>query len=184
MKKSKLYIRRILYKAILATCFTSLTACSSMNIKNFESEKLSFKIEDYFQGKSEGTGVFFDRFGDLQRRFIVVLDTKTEGDITTMSEVLTYSDGEVNKRIFTITKKSEHLYEVTADGVVGTGTIESYGNALKWSYVLAQPIKGSIWHLTFDDWMFLQENNVVINKASAYKWGIHVGDVIMSLKKL
>ena len=30
-----------------------------------------------------------------------------------------------------------------------------------------------IWTVRFDDWMFLQADGVLLNKATAYRWGIN-----------
>ena len=38
--------------------------------------------------------------------------------------------------------------------------------------------------MTFDDWMFLQEDGVVLNRAYASKFGIGLGEIFMSVQKL
>ena len=35
----------------------------------------------------------------------------------------------------------------------------------------------------FDDWMYLQENNILINKAKVTKWGFKVGEVLLFFSK-
>jgi hypothetical protein len=155
-----------------------------MHPSDFAQETPRLLPEEFFLGHTEGSGVFFDRFGKIQKRFIIDLHGKQQEDGFFLNELLRYSDGETVTREYRFTKINENLYEATADGVVGKATIEAYGNTLRWSYRLKQMINGSEWTLTFDDWMFLQESGVLLNRAKAYKFGIFVGEVFMSVRKL
>ena len=67
---------------------------------------------------------------------------------------------------------------------MGKAKIEAYGNVLRWKYNLRQKIGDREWVLRFDDWMFLQPDGVILNRATAYKWGIEVGEVFMVIRKL
>jgi hypothetical protein len=35
----------------------------------------------------------------------------------------------------------------------------------------------------FDDWMFLVDERVMLNRASMSKFGVHLGDVLLSFEK-
>ena len=59
----------------------------------------------------------------------------------------------------------------------------SSGNALRWRYTLALPIEGRTWHVQFDDWMFLINDQVMINRAKMLKFGIELGEVTLSFHK-
>ena len=67
--------------------------------------------------------------------------------------------------------------------VVGEAAGESAGNALRWGYTLALPVDGRIWHVQFDDWMFLMDGHTMINKAQMSKFGIRLGEVTLSFTK-
>jgi hypothetical protein len=67
--------------------------------------------------------------------------------------------------------------------VIGTAQGESSGNALNWRYQLNIETEGSTWKVFFDDWMFLQPNQILINRASMSKFGIHLGDITISFSK-
>ena len=47
----------------------------------------------------------------------------------------------------------------------------------------ALPVDGSVWNVEFDDWMFLMDDSVMINKAVMSKFGIRVGEVTLSFKR-
>jgi hypothetical protein len=67
-----------------------------------------------------------------------------------------------------------------ADEVVDEAQGQSSGNAFNWHYTLALPVDGRVWHVQFDDWMYLMDNRVMMNKARMSKWGIHLGDVTLT----
>ena len=51
------------------------------------------------------------------------------------------------------------------------------GNALNWRYTLRLPVDGSIYEVQFDDWMYLVDERVMLNKARMSKFGIFLGEV-------
>ena len=87
--------------------------------------------------------------------------------------------------VSTAAKKSDApgKYTGTADDVIGEAIGESAGNALNWSYTLALPVDKSIYHVQFDDWMYLVSPKVMINKAQMSKFGINLGEVTLSFYK-
>jgi len=154
-----------------------------MNPQDFSTVSPRFKVEEYFAGKTKGQGVFYDLFGDIKARFKVELEGIQEQDHFLLKETLRYDWGEVVNREYRFTVTGDNSYQVTAADLVGPGTVESYGNTLRWNYRLKQKISGSIWTLSFDDWMFLQEDGLVLNRAYARKFGITLGEVFMVVSK-
>ena len=169
---------------ILLVLAIFVTSCSSQKIENFASFEPKLKLEDYFVGKTEGTGVFFDRFSNLKRSFVIEIEGKIEGDILVLKEHLKYDDGEIVNRNYKIKKYSENFYRAEADGLVGEAEIKSFGNALQWRYRLKQRIGKSDWTLSFDDWMYLQPTGIILNRAKVSKLGLDVGEVFMSVRKV
>jgi len=166
-------------------CVVLLWGCGSMNIHDFEGKEPRFLPEEYFEGRLRGHGVFFDRFNDLRRSFVIDLEGTVEGDLVLLKEHLKYDDGEEIHRTYKIRKVNEHNYVATSEsGLVGEANITSYGNALQWRYNYSQKIGNRNWVLRFDDWMFLQNEELVLNRARVTKWGINVGDLFMSISKV
>ena len=66
---------------------------------------------------------------------------------------------------------------------MGEATGVSQGNAFQWKYVLKVPYKGSTLDLTIDDWLYLNNDNVLINRSIMYKFGIKVGEIVISFNK-
>ncbi len=57
------------------------------------------------------------------------------------------------------------------------------GNALNWAYDLELEVDGSGWKFGFDDWMFLQPDNVLINRATMKKFGFRLADITIAFIK-
>ena len=100
-----------------------------------------------------------------------------------LDEDIVYSDGTKQKRIWRLQHLGEGNYSGTADDVIGTAKGNSRGNAFRWGYTLALPVDGRVWEVQFDDWMYLMDERVMINKASMTKFGVFLGEVTLSFTK-
>ena len=100
-----------------------------------------------------------------------------------LDEVFDWNDGERQTRQWIINKLDEHHYEGTASDVVGTAKGYSYGPAFKFEYVLLVPVKGKNIKITFDDWIFLQDERVAINRAVMTKFGFKVAELTVMFIK-
>lgn len=160
-----------------------LAGCSGMQPKDFEGSEPRLDLFDYFAGETRAWGIFQDRAGRLQRQFTVAIRGDVEGDRLTLTEDFVYADGETQQRIWHITRLNGHRYQGRAADVVGTATGLAYGQALNWRYTLRLPYRGSELNVQFDDWMFLQADGVLINRAKVSKFGFKVGEVTLFFSK-
>ena len=167
----------------LLLTLTLLSCASDMKVKNFENETPRFVLEDYFDGKTKAWGMFHDRFGNLKRSFKVDITGTLDNETLTLDEKFIYNDGEKESRIWSIKILGNNKYSGTADDVIGEATGISSGNALNWKYKLNLKVKESTIAVDFDDWMFLQDDNILMNRAEVKKWGIVLGVVSITFKK-
>ena len=162
-----------------------INGCSNdMNIAKFNNTKPELKLEEYFNGKTEAWGLFHDRFGNLKRTFKVDILGTISGNTLTLDEKFLYDDGEKDSRVWRIEILENNKYSGKADDVVGTAFGVSNGNALNWKYKLNLKVKDSTVLVDFDDWMFLQDRNILINRAEVKKWGINIGVVTITFLKI
>ncbi|MFM7506061.1 MAG: DUF3833 family protein, partial [Rubrivivax sp.] len=98
-------------------------------------------------------------------------------------ERFTYSDGKTERRVWRLTDLGNGRWEGRADDVVGVAVGVSSGNALNWRYTLALPVDGKVYEVQFDDWMYLVDDKVMLNKATMSKFGISLGEVTLSFTK-
>ena len=52
-----------------------------------------------------------------------------------------------------------------------------------WRYTLALPVDGKVYEVQFDDWMYLMDERVMLNKAVMSKFGIRLGEVTLSFTR-
>ena len=102
----------------------------------------------------------------------------------TLDEKFIYDDGEKDQRIWSIKILGDNKYSGQAADVLGEATGVAKGNALNWKYKLNLKVKDSTIKVDFDDWMFLQDKNILINRAEVKKWGINIGVVTITFLKI
>jgi hypothetical protein len=160
-----------------------LTACSTTDVSQYAQEKPVLDMQQYFNGTIDAWGMFQDRSGKVVKRFTVVIQCSWKDDVGTLDEDFTYSDGTKQKRVWTLKKGANGQYTGTAADVVGSAIGNTAGNALRWSYVLALPVGDKVYNVGFDDWMFLMDDRVMLNRAVMSKFGFTLGEVTLSFRK-
>jgi Protein of unknown function (DUF3833) len=160
-----------------------LLGCNSMKLEDFAGRDPKLQLEQYFVGKTEAWGIFEDRFGNLRRQFKVDIDGTFDGGTLELVEQFAFADGETDTRIWRIRPLPDGRYEGAADDVVGLAHGAAQGNALNWQYDVMLEIGGRSWQVHFDDWMFLQDDRTVINRATVSKFGLTLGEVIIFFRK-
>ncbi|GAB4228673.1 MAG: DUF3833 domain-containing protein [Kiloniellaceae bacterium] len=168
---------------LLLFSITLLTGCSGMKPEDFAGNEPRFLIEEYFVGKTKAWGIFQDRFGKLRRQFVVDIEGTWDGETLTLVEDFVYDNGETEQRTWRIRKTGEHSYDGSAEGVIGIAEGQSFGNVLNWRYRFALKVGDSTWDVAFDDWMFLQGDGVMINRAEITKFGFSLGEVTIAFRK-
>ena len=169
--------------AILTTIL--LTSCSGKNMKptDFKDQKPRLIIEEYLSGSVKAWGILQNRSGKVTRQFSADLNGEWDGKQLILDEKFNWNDGEIQTRQWTINKIDEHYYEGTAGDVVGKAKGYSYGPAFKFEYVLMVPVKGKEIKITFDDWIFKQDDRVAINRATMTKFGFKVAELTVMFVK-
>ena len=100
-----------------------------------------------------------------------------------LEEDFVYSDGATERRVWRITHHGQGRYTGRADDVIGEAQGQAAGNALRWAYTLRLPVDGKTYDVQFDDWMWLVDDRVMINKATMSKFGFRLGEVTLSFTK-
>ena len=163
-----------------------ITSCSSkqtMKPEDFKDKQPRLIIEDYMSGNVKAWGILQNRSGKVTRQFSADLNGKWDGEQLILDEKFNWTDGEVQTMQWKIKKIDNHNYEGTAGDVVGVAKGYSYGPAFKFEYVLLVPVKGREIKITFDDWIFMQDEKVAINRAKMTKFGIKVAELTVMFVK-
>jgi hypothetical protein len=161
----------------------ALSACAGPQISDYAAETPVLDLRKYFTGTVDAWGIFTDRSGRVVKRFTVVIDCQWQGDEGVLDEAFTYSDGTLQRRVWRLKALPNGRYEGRADDVVGMATGQTKGNAFQWQYTLALPVDGKVWEVQFDDWMYLMNDRVMLNKAVMSKLGVTLGEVTLSFSR-
>jgi hypothetical protein len=177
-------------RRLLLACATAATAsalllggCATHTIETYANQKPTLDLQQYFNGTLDAYGVFTDRSGTVVKRFTVVMECSWKGDEGVLDESFTYSDGTTQKRIWRLKKLADGRYTGQADDVVGTAQGQTAGNAFHWNYTMSLPVDKSVYEVQFDDWMYLMNDKVMLNKATMRKFGFYLGEVTLSFTK-
>ena len=163
-----------------------LAGCSSVDPQVYRRQQPALDLARYFAGTLEGHGMVLDRGGEVQRRFVVLIRATWNGDVGTLDEDFTWSDGKKERRVWTLRRSVSDgsRWIGTAPDVIGEAQGVVAGNALNWSYTLDLATGSGRYKVAFDDWMFLIDDRVMLNRAVMSFYGVRVGEVLISFRKL
>ena len=165
------------------TALLLLSGCSAPTVQDYAHTQPELDLFTYFAGQTQAYGQFQDRSGVVKRRFKVAITGTVNDDVLTLDERFVYDDGEHEQRVWVIKRLGDNLYSGTAGDVIGEAVGHSAGSVFSWRYTLDLPYKDSSIHVKFDDWMFLQSDGVMLNRAQVSKWGFNVGEVTLFFSK-
>ena len=170
-----------LSKFFLILFTVSLAGCSA-TLDEYEGGKPELFLEQFFSGQLEAYGIVQDRSGKVVRRFHADIVGKWEENRGVLDEKFVFADGELQQRCWRLVKEGSY-YSGTAADVAGKATGQVKGHALNWRYTLQVPVGENVWDIQLNDWMYLVDEENLINRASMSKFGIEVGEITLFIKK-
>lgn len=183
--------RRFLLAGTAGLGAVTLAGCAAPTVVDYDGEQPMLDLRHYFQGTVDAWGVFTDRSSKVVKRFTVAMNCRWSGErgreVGVLDEDFTYSDGTTQKRIWTLRRQpgagTQGRYVGTADDVVGEASGEERGNAFYWRYNLNLPVGGRNIVVHFEDWMYLMDDRVMLNRATMSKWGVTLGEVTLTFTR-
>ena len=156
-----------------------------MKVERYKKNRPHLDLEKFFSGNISAWGLFEDPFGFVRKRFTCKIKGSWDKSANTLNikEDFVYDDGVEEKRNWNLNKISDNSYEGTTHNVIGKAIGYTSGNTFHWKYTFELSLFGRKTRVNFDDWMYLQDNDVIINKATMKKFGIKLGTVILFYKK-
>ncbi|WP_073582911.1 DUF3833 domain-containing protein [Vibrio quintilis] len=156
----------------------------SADLKDYQSRSPAFDLFQYFEGETLAWGMVQDYTNKQTRRFYVSLQGTVNGDTLVLDEQFVYDDGEKETRVWTIQRLPEGRYRGTADDIIGVATGQESGNALRWQYDFRlKHGEDSETTVSFDDWLYRQDERHVFNLTSIRKLGVEVARVTLFFQK-
>nr|WP_272165366.1 DUF3833 domain-containing protein [Vibrio diabolicus] len=169
-------------KSVALAAAALLSACSA-DIDNYQSSTPTFDLFGYFEGETKAWGMVQDYTEQQTRRFEVDIAGTVEGNTLKLVEDFVFDDGEVDQRIWVITKLEDGRYEGKAEDIIGVATGAEQGNVLQWQYDFELQMDDSTVAVAFDDWLYRQDEKHVFNLTKIKKFGIEVGTITLFFQK-
>ncbi|MDP5137297.1 DUF3833 domain-containing protein [Rheinheimera baltica] len=160
----------------------AMTGCSQ-SVSEYSSETPKLALNQFFQGESLAWGVLHDWQGKQTVRFTAELCGSWQGNRGDLYELFSFSDGRIEQRHWQLQQNADGSIKGTAGDVVGEATGQLAGNTLYWEYVLRIPYDGDTLDVTVKDWLYLVDNQNLINRSTLHKYGLTVGELTLSIQQ-
>ena len=167
--------------AMIIATGSSLLGCSSATISDFQGRNPAFAPEAFFSGTLTAHGIVKDFSGTAIRHFQADITGCWRDGVGTLYEDFTFDDSEEQTRIWTLTPSGDQTFIGTAGDVVGEGLARWEGNAMFLDYTLRIELENGPIDVRIDDRMYRVSDNIVINESKMRKFGIGVGDILLTL---
>lgn len=168
---------------IMSVAMLALLVGCSQSVQDYKAETPVLSLQDFFSGSGKAYGVLQDWRGRQTLRFTADLCGEWSGEQGDLYEVFYFSDGRVEQRHWRLQQFADGKITGTADDVVGMAQGQLAGNALYWQYVLRIPYEDSTLDVTVKDWLYLVDQQNLINRTSMHKFGIKVADLTLSIQQ-
>ena len=160
-----------------------LVSCNNVGVDHYAKERPALDLVAFFSRPVQAWGLFQNRSGEVVKRFHVQIESRVEGQKLILDERFLYSDGTRQRRTWTLEPTGSGRWRGRADDVVGEASGEIAGNALHWRYRLDLPVDGRHWEVDMDDWMYLMDEDTIINRTTMSKLGVELGQVILFFRR-
>lgn len=169
---------------ILLALVLILSGCSSPTVEDYQATTPRLQLDQFFDGELKAYGLVLGRNGELKRRFSATISSSWQGNLGTLDEHFWFDDGEQQHRVWQIEKTADNHYQGRANDVVGVAQGKTTGSAMFWQYQLTITVDGEPLTVTIDDWLYLLDQQRLINNSDIRKFGIKVGELILFIEKL
>lgn len=171
---------------LILVAFLGLSACSARpSLDDAPLSETQLNLEEFLAGDLVAHGQFQDVFGTVRRRFVVEIEGTWDGETLRLVEDFVYEDGSTEQRIWTLIKTGPDSWQGTAPGVIGVATGQERGDTFNWQYTIDLPVPGGdTMRVSFDDWMWLLSEDRLLNRAYMFRYGVRIGEVIISFERL
>jgi hypothetical protein len=174
---------RVLVSLCTLLLLAGAAGCSGVQVQEYAANTPVLDPETFFDGELTAHGVIKDRGGKVIRYFNVEIVAYWQDGIGTLEEDFAFDDGELDRRVWTLTPTGAGRYTGTAGDVVGDGQVTVAGNSMFLDYVLRIPWNDGTLDLRIDDRMYLVSPDVLINESRMKKFGFGVGEILLVIQR-
>jgi len=172
-----------LLKYLLLVLITPFVFSCSSSLDDYENTTPEFSLPTYFDGEVTAWGIVQDYSNKLTRRFCVDIIGTWQGNQGQLHETFYYNDGEQQIRIWDLQVADDGSVTGGAADVIGQASGGSQGTAFNWHYTLRVPVGDTEYDLFVDDWMFMMDDNRMMNRSYMKKLGVTVAEISIFFDK-
>lgn len=159
-----------------ARLLAALAALLAMLVIAGESRAKDLVFEEYFAGRTYAYGTF-KAINGVQRSFKVTLTGRQRGAVFALREDFVYDDGERDTKTWRFRRTGPNTYRGTREDVIGETIVRLSGNEARFNYQVDLNPEGPPNIVHFFDYMRLEEDGTLINRATVTKFLLPVARV-------
>ncbi len=160
-----------------------VASCGQVEIQDYTNTQPTLNLRTFFDGELRAYGVLQNRSGKVTRKFTADIEANWDGNTGYLNEVFVFDDGERAIRNWTLNVEPSGNVFGTANDVIGIAKGRISGSAMRWVYTLSVPYNDGTIHVKIDDWLYLVNNEKIINKSVLKKFGFTVGHLTLVIEK-
>lgn len=135
----------------------------------------TFRMEDFFVGRSAGFGLFQDPFGAIRRRFTIDVIGEVRDGVLILAEHIRFEDGAEERRTWRMTPLGGGRYEGRTPDLPGVARGQVKDGALAWSYPFDLALGARKLRVRYEESFTPLGGGLLINRARVSKWGLPLG---------
>lgn len=160
-----------------------LASCSAPS-PQYQNQQPALIPAQFFNGQLLAVGIVQNRSGEVTRRFTADIVGRWDGTQGVLDEQFRFDDGEEQWRCWRLEHQANRLTGRAGD-VIGEASGVLDGNSLNWQYVLRVALDdGDSIDLKLDDWLYLINDDYLINRTRMTKFGFYVGEITLAIQRL
>ncbi len=161
-----------------------IAACSVNRVEDYSDTQPALDLREFLSGELRAYGMLQNRSGKMTRRFTADLQGTWNGDTGVLEERFVFDDGEIQFRTWQLQHDGNGHYTGTAGDVVGVASGSARGSVFQWAYALEVPYSDDTIVVSLDDWLYLVDENHLLNRTTLTKFGFRVGELTLLIEKI
>lgn len=150
--------------------------------RNYAETEPTFDFRRHLCGPMKSEGIIYGPSGRVVSQFVADMEAIWEGNSGELHETFHFASGNVDHRLWKINLSETGSYTATASDVVGQAQGQIKGMAAQSRYKIRLGPEAGGHVLSANDWMYLSENGVILNRSQFRKFGIKVGELFATIR--
>ncbi len=151
---------------------------------DYAQAKPRLDIRQHLSGPIRCEGVIYGPMGRVTSRFTADMEGRWTGNSGVLAEHFRYDSGTKQDREWRLTLGNDGKVRAEADDLVGVGQGEQSGAALRLSYTIRLPQSAGGHALQVTDWMYLVDDQTIVNRSQFRKFGIKVAELVATMRRV